>query len=457
MGALLVLPGCGRKERARPAVSPQVSAAVAAARSSCASANIVIVCVDAARRDHIGCYGYDRPTTPEIDKIAAQGIRFETPVTDASYTHSAIASLWTGQYPDTHGFATVQWRLPLKVTTLPEACRATGMRTAVISSSGAVVKPFGFADGVDDFMSLLRPSPGTGQIPDLQQAWGKWLDGIGSQRFFLYVHLMPPHHPYEWSGPFRGKFDPDYRGRIRSTQQILFDLDAGKTRVTERDREHIIAMYDEALRYSDWAVGRLVDDLRKRGLLDKTLLIVLSDHGEGFGEHGRWLHRNTVYNELTHNFIVMRLPAGVKGARKQVPGLAQLCDLAPTLATLTGFKLPSGQIQGRDLASQIFGGPVTREAAFSRSVEGSLRSVEIRGAKGIFDWQGRLLELYDLTSDPAEKTNIVGKRPRLQAHIIAAFQAWAARQEHMRPPGRPSPMPQLNPETKKWLRSLGYL
>jgi arylsulfatase A-like enzyme len=277
--AIVCAPGCGGHGRGGSRTAPPSRAskpgfvgrsgptparAVAAAREACRRANIVIVCLDAARRDHVGCYGYARPTTPEIDRLAAQGVRFANAVSDASYTLAAVASLWSGQYPDTHGASVVGMRLPLALTTLPEVCRAAGMRTAVTTSSGIIIRAHGFGDGVDQFVPVFTARPDQGRVPDLQREWRKWLEAVGRQRFFLYVHIMPPHHPYEVAGQFRGRFDPGYAGSLAPTPEILPQLDAGKLRISQRDRRHIIAMYDESLRYGDWALGTLVRDLRAR-------------------------------------------------------------------------------------------------------------------------------------------------------------------------------------------------
>ncbi|UCH33984.1 MAG: sulfatase [Armatimonadota bacterium] len=420
----------------------------------------MICCVDAARADHVGCYGYGRPTTPEIDALATEGVRFANAVTDATYTLAAVASLFTGQYPDTHGASVVRMRIPLGLTTLPEACRAAGMRTGVLSASGNVIKPHGFGDGVDDFVRVYTGNPEEGRVPDLQRAWREWLAGVGDERFFMYVHIMPPHHPYEQSGQFQGTFDPDYAGTLGPTSEILFKLDAGEMRASERDLRHIVAMYDEALRYADWAVGTLVGDLRERGVLDNTILVVFSDHGEAFGEHGRFLHSSTVYNELTHILLAARLPSRAKAAGRTVTGFAQLSDIAPTLASLAGLELPAEQVQGFDLAPEMFGGRAVRPAAFSRCLREPklLWSAEVAGAKGIFDDTGDLIELYDVSEDPGEEKNVMRERRDLAQRVAAVWRAWAARQAHLGAAGEaPTRREKLDKDTREWLRSLGYL
>ena len=452
VAALLGVAGCGCQD----------ASGRRAARRICASANIVVCCIDAARADHIGWNGYDRPTTPEIDKLASEGVRFENAVTDATYTLAACASLFTGQYPDTHGASGVKMRIPRELTTLPEACRAAGMRTAVFSASGVIIPPHGFRDGVDHFVRVYTGDPREGRLPDQQKAWRQWLDRIGGERFFMYVHINPPHHPYERAGQFRGKFDPDYEGSLGHTMEVMKKIDAGEMQVSDRDLYHIIAMYDEALLYADWAVGTLVRDLRERGLLDNTILVVFSDHGEQFGEHGRFMHSTTVYNELTHILLTARFPAGVKGASQTVAGFAQLSDVAPTLASLAGLELPADQVQGFDLTPEIFGGAQVRPAAFSRCLREPklMRSVEIAGAKGIFDEDGKLSELYDLTVDPGEKTNLLKvarAHPELVGRVTGIWRAWAGRQKHLEAEVPPAGRQKLDKETREWLRAMGYL
>jgi len=461
VGAFAAMPGCGGGKAAEDPAGAGVDSAVPAAREACRSASIVICCIDAARADHVGCYGYHRDTTPKIDELAAQGVRFDLAVTDAPYTRAAVASLWTGLSPDTHGCAVVGTRIPLELTTLPEACEAAGMRTAVVSSSGLIVRPHGFADGVQDFISVHTSDPYQDRVPELRQAWCKWLDGVGGDRFFMYVHIMPPHVPYELSGQFQGRFDPDYNGSLGRTWQLVDDLDNRRVEISERHRHHLIAMYDEALSYADWAVGRLVRDLQDRRLLDKTVLIVFSDHGEAFGEHGRWGHSHTVYEEMTRIPLIARFPAGVAPARPTVAGLAQLSDLAPTLASLCGLGTLGRQAQGRDLTPEIFGGPETRQAAISRSAPGPDErwSVRLPDAKGIFDREGALRELYDLDADPGEQKNLVGTEVALEGPVTDAWKTWDRQQKEQRQRQEAAPVgaPDLDQKTKKWLRSLGYL
>jgi arylsulfatase A-like enzyme len=461
VAAAFAAASCGRaKPRAAPPAPPAASAALAAAREACANANIVICCTDAARRDHFGCYGYGRATTPEIDKLAAEGVRFTNAVTDATYTLGACASLFAGQYPDTHGASVAGMRIPLELTTLPEACRAAGMRTAVLTSSGVIIKPHGFGDGVDDFVRVYQANQADHQVPELQRAWRSWLDGIGDRRFFLYVHIMPPHHPYEEAGPFRGTFDPGYAGTLPPSTTLAFQLDAGEVRLSPRDHQHLLAMYDEVLAYGDWAVGTLVADLRQRGLLDKTLFILFSDHGEGFGEHGRYLHSNTVYDELTHIALIARLPSGVRGAKREVDDYVQLSDMAPTLSSLTGIRFPPGQLQGCDASPAMFDGHSRRSAAFSRCLREPrvLRSVEIPGAKGVFGSDGTLVELYDLKADPGERTNLAAAQTAFAGRVTGLWRDWAGRQQYVgRGEGRRATARGLDTETRKWLRSLGYV
>ncbi|HUT75579.1 MAG TPA: sulfatase [Armatimonadota bacterium] len=442
-----------------PEAEPPARANLAAAQEACGAANIVICVIDAARADHLGCYGYDRPTTPEIDRVAAHGTRFTHAVTDAPFTLAAITSLYTGQYYDTHGVSTASMRIPTELVTLPEACRAAGMRTAVITGSGMIIRGHGLGDGVDHFQVILDRDPAQGSVPALRKAWGAWLDDNRDERFFLYVHIMPPHHPYERAGPFRGRFDRNYRGALPPTSELLLQRDADVLKLSPRDVTHMVDMYDEALAYADWAVGRLVDDLRARGLLDKTVLVLLADHGEAFGEHGQFLHGNTVYNEMTHMPLILRFPAGVKGAAAEVDSLIQLSDLAPTLGALCGFQMPQEQVQGLDASGVIFGDRANaRPAAFSTclALPRIQHAVEIPGAKGIFNDRGRLVQVFDLKADPLERRNLITRRPELAQRLSALWRAWAERQTYIRgaPPAKEG---ELDPDIREWLRTLGYL
>jgi arylsulfatase len=448
------------RENAAPVIEPKVLLRLNAARKACASANIVICCLDAARRDHLSCYGYERPTTPALDQLAGEGVCFENAVSDAAYTLGAIASLWTSQSVDSHGLSAVDMRLSLDTVTLPKICKKAGLRTAVFSTSANVIKAHGFGDGVDKYLTVPFDETQQAVFDKIQLNYRQWLDETGKDRFFMYLHVMPPHHPYEYAGPFKGKFSKNYQSSLEPTLTSLAKLDKKTLQASEQDRRHIIALYDEALRYADSIVGTLVSDLQQRGLLDNTILVVMADHGEAFAEHGRWLHSSTVFNELTHIPLIVRFPKSVKLPAKTVPDLVQLSDLAPTLASLAGLTVPPDSFKGKDLSPALFGGAGFRHAAFSRCLAepNLLWSVEIPGAKGIFNQRGNLTGLYDLTTDPGEKQDIKGTDVMLAQQLTAIWQKWAPQQPLIGAAIKVPPQKlEMDEEIKKSLRSLGYL
>jgi len=472
---LLTMVACG-KNSAPPTLDPQQVEAIAEARAVCSSANIIICCIDAARRDHLGCYGYSRPTTPEIDKLAEQSVLFKNAVSDASYTLAAIASLWTGQAPDSNGLTVVGMRLPLDITTLPEACKEAGLHTAVVSSSNMIHKKFGFGDGADIFHSA---SSDPKQPLPLQKAWQEELAKISRKRFFLYLHIFPPHHPYELSGQFQGEFatshltslaqrpeDTINRHVPESTLDILPQLDQGELVVSEAQRQHIIAMYDERLKYADWIVGRFLADLKQYQVLDNSIFILFADHGESFGEHGRWLHANTVYNAQTHIPLLIRFPVGVEKVPPAVNKLVQLSDIAPTLCFLAGLSFPNGQLQGSDFTSEIFGTSAHSGTAFSRCLKEPrlFWGIELPEGKGIFDENGNLIELYDLQRDPEEKHNLLKKDLKLKTQMVSLYSTWTQRQKHISPAAQEAIKKaaaegrnKLDKEAYRELKALGYL
>jgi arylsulfatase A-like enzyme len=450
-------------------------------------ANAVVVVVDALRADHLGCYGYPRPTSPRIDALAARGTRFTEAVTVSPWTLPAMATAWTGLLPSVHGamdasdmhawIADRDHFRPTSVvdesrTTLAEVLRDHGLATAAFVAGSYPSRVFGMAQGFEEFIDegLFGPRM------QVEALW-RWLDATRPRRFFAYLHVMSVHSPYhapaadpramppgEQGATVRAlladerrrweevDFDPDYEGTIDGTWASLRSIRLSRRLPPVRDVEHLVALYDQGIRYTDYWIGQLADGLAARGLLDSTVLVVTADHGEEFGEHGQLEHSHTFFEE------VMRIPLVIvaPGAGGVVTAQVGLVDLFPTLLDLLAVP-HDGPVQGVSLRPALDGKPLPeREMVGEASQVAGLRALRTPAAKYIAGPDTE--HLFDLRSDPHERHDLCAAdatRCAPYRQRLAALQAQSAAM--LARSGLPRPATAvIDAETGARLRALGY-
>lgn len=456
-------------------------------RSNAETANIVIVVLDAARVDHTGAYGYPRDTTPNIDRIASDALLFEQHFSQFPHTRSSTASLFTGQYPDTHGIYAFSGDLPA-VPTLSTSLRSAGFETGFFSSWFVASPEMGFGEDFD-FVSAprhdtawtgngsaqlggnpvgVRTGQGRRDPGQMLYELSRWLDERGSSRFFAYIHVLPPHSPLDPPEDFARVFArsrPPYLWR----GHLPYD-EIKHTTEREGSIREWANLYDANYLYADWAVGALARLLRDKGLLDKTVLIVTADHGEAFGEHGYEGHIEGVYDELVHIPCVIRFP-GPGAPVGRVRALTETVDVFPTILDLLGLETPE-TVQGKSLIPLITGAtPAVHDFVFAVA-PGTPRSYLIRDLNWalILYRGGKLRALYDLVEDPWQTKNVIDDRPEVAERMADAFKQFAQAQrfpplDYVDPDWKPSSQqvapgertPQMSEETRRQLEALGYV
>ncbi|MGD0111275.1 MAG: sulfatase [Armatimonadota bacterium] len=474
LGALWARSRHGVTASAAAPLTPD-SPVVSALRKSAKNANLVICITDAARADHFGCYGYPRQTTPNIDALARESLKFDEHFCQFSRTKPSTASLFTGQYPDTHLVDKERSYLD-NTFTMARGLQAAGLETALFSSNPNASPGMGigldFQETYDQtqvkplvtrrWEGLTRPEP-------LLTLFQTWLSKHKRSRFFAYVHFDPPHQPYvqpnAMTALFKGKTPPNFR--------------PGSYKFPVGERKSVlpyayapvpewINLYDANLRYGDWAVGELERMLKDAGVFDNTLLIVTADHGEAFGEHGYFWHERGVYDELVHIPLLIRWPKNGVGHRT-IGALTQTIDLLPTIFDAFNLRYPRDGVQGRSLLPLIAG--TTRKIndyAFTRS-DGDPPSYLMRSLDYslILYGNGKWRELYDVKSDPGQRRDVLDQRPTEVKAMIEGFRAFARTQrrqplEFIDPgvkaaPAPASPSIKTTADVRKQLRGLGYL
>jgi len=395
--------------------------------------NIIFIMVDTLRVDHVGCYGYDLPTTPNIDRFAATSTRFERAIAPSSWTVWSVHSLFTSQYPDvlfhSHDAVFQQLKLqaesidlsprngaPLYFTTMAEVFRDRGYSTnAVISNPWLSVSP-GNTQGYDHYddspTMLNRECQETS--PDVTEKAIDRLRQVKDERFFMYLVYMDPHDPY-YQNPGFSFGDSQHDKRIEAAI-------AGSVPPEQlAERRADLRRYNSEIAYTDHAVGQFLKELKAQGLYDDALIVFFGDHGEEFREHGGTNHEKTVYNEVISVPLIIKFPRQQQG--RFVEGSFPLIDLFPSLMQILRYPADHLGLRGDavDLTTLLRCGD---KPIFSATTT-SARCVT-EGQRKYLDWERpeKKQRYFDLAADPLEQHDLLARRPAAANGLIASFKKW---------------------------------
>ena len=398
---------------------------VFAALLGCASGppDVVIVLVDTLRADHMGLYGYDLDTTPNIDDWAREGVVFERHIAQAGYTLPSVSSLMTGMRVSAHGCCVIfEETLAEEHETLAEVFSQAGYHTRAFSQSYALseIAP---EQGFDAFETLDPTKSADDSGAQLALAIHSWFDGQDKKPDprFLYLHFMDPHHPYRAPDGWYGRYDEGYDSAFNGSDLEMDDLVLDPRSATAADIDKLNALYDEEITYLDSLLVDVLERAEEAAGRRGAIVVLTGDHGEQFGEHGTFLHKD-LYQENIHVPLIVR---GAGLSPGEVDDWTQTIDLLPTLAALTEVT-PGTRWQGRDLSSalQASGGV---EAALIHSDHGaSVQAlIDPSGLKYIKQ-QGREF-LFDLNIDPEELMDLSDAMPdevdRLRGELESLLEA----------------------------------
>ena len=286
---------------------------------------------------------------------------FERVYTPAVYTLGAMSSVWTSQYPDRHhSEVSFSAKLPKDRLTLAELLSAQGIHTGGFVANPVAGRLFGFDRGFVDFDEVWSTLGSSGAV--FRTAVPPWLAKNRDRRFFAYVHFREPHFPYDPEPPFDTMFGPDgpIPKAMRRSEPFFRDVNQGRRPFSEAEREHLVRLYDGNVAFADQEIGALRRAMEAEGLWEKTVVIVAADHGEELHERG-WIGHNVhLYEPSVHVPLIVRFPKGTGPSGLRVPALADLLDLAPTIADVFGVRGKGGSdraFQGRSLLPVIAGAP----------------------------------------------------------------------------------------------------
>lgn len=413
--------------------------------------NVILIAIDTLRPDHLGCYGYPKNTSPHIDSLSAESVVFEQAIAAGIPTMPSFTTMLTGLHPLRNGIVAhigENQRLAASIETLPQLARKAGWTT--IGIDNLVIQGGGkgswFARGFDHYSGFLY-TPFTDQSQQLIDRAIRFIDEPYTDRpFFLYCHLWDPHTPYGPPAPYNTMhYTP---GSAEYTMDEVHDLapEYYKAFLAEMKCEHpedyaaYVALYDGEISYVDVQVGRLIAHLKRTGIWDNTILVLMSDHGEAFGEGDIHFDHHGLYDAVTRVALMCRVPGM---APSRISALVSTEDILPSLTALCGWELPTGyDLTGESFAPALHGEAFSgRERVFciesSRQASIAIRTpkwklikpiVKDKYGKMLFHLHGTprdpALLLFDLENDPAEKVNVAERFPELRDQLLAELTAW---------------------------------
>lgn len=427
---------------------------------------IVMITIDTLRRDALTCYNRAGAGTPHLDKLAGDGVRFGAAYSAGPWTIPALVSIMTGVAADVHAVNHDFAAIPEQFETLADRLRGAGYRTAAVGEHpqlarmGRGFEHFDFTPRSLPFHPLMTggrllwrlfaKSHGTDDLPDLARIW---LETYGGETFFLWVHFLDPHGPYTPPVRFLPESPLLERYGNDSLRVRMPDVRAGRAIVQRSEREWLRLLYDAEVRWVDESVGRLLDHLAALDLYDRSLIVVLSDHGEEFWDHGGFEHGHSLYDEL------VRVPLLIKPPGLRVEGVVEkpisTAALTPTLLELAGVASPLAQGEP-SFAHLLRNEPA--QVSIAPIVLGGVEYFEPRvgvvldGHKYIRGLDSGREELYPLADDTSgERRSVLGERPAV-AERARNILASRSPRETRAPTVAPIP-----PAIEAELQALGYV
>lgn len=407
---------------------------LAGLRNAIKRSNVVVILLDAAGAKHFSAYGAPVEATPNLAALARDGIVFEHTTSPASYTLPSVGSLFTGMFPSTHGVVdygseTQRRKLDDSTQTLAQRLKTAGYSThAFISNPNAGPEP-GYDRGFDVYERLYADPElwNEGVTPEAMNASieRRIASGELKEPFFLYAHYFPPHAPYRAPAKYHADLvDAGYAGGADGSRASIEAYRHQGERYTPRDLKHLEQLYLANLRYVDDQLMRLLHALNDRGLAERTLFVIVGDHGEAFGEHANLEHGDTTFAEEIEVPWFLRFPTAVPFPPTRVPGPCSLVDVAPTLLSLLGIDTGTDAADGNDLSSRLFVRTVAidppERPIVSRSAGFEPRYViRLGGFAYHEDLWTRERWLFDLVDDPGETKPAPIERNAVAKHLRA--------------------------------------
>jgi len=461
--------------------------------------NVLLISIDTLRADHLTCYGYKRPTSPNIDQLGREGVVYEKAYSTAVWTPPAHASLLTGLYPSSHG-AVGENRLRRDIPTLAQVLLGCGYKTFGFINNSQVGELVGLEKGHQVYQEIWKGQPSTSLVQrginfllrkgagimgvsdhgahrTNQLAFRSFLDSRDNP-FYMFLHYIEPHNPLDPPSAFKARYWKDISlqnidlkkvGLVANNPLIYF---VDEMTLNSNEIEALKALYDAEINYLDQKIGELTDFLKREGIYDETMIILTADHGEHFGEHNLYSHVSSLYEPIIHIPLIIKYP-GRSDNGKWMSSLVQLVDVFPTVIDVLGLDQQlSEKVQGVSLGGtkEIFHEFIIAEwegriPSFIMKRVGNPDSSEVvrrfkdpmvmirQGDHKFIKSESGKEELYDIGRDKDERFNKIGEEKIIAAELKKKLLKWQAMNQKIEHEKQSS----VDELTKKNLESLGYL
>jgi arylsulfatase A-like enzyme len=466
--------------------------------------NIILITIDTVRADHLGAYGYDPAISPNIDALARKGVLFRQAISQSPWTLTSVCSTITSMYPTeleifVRPGAVPQTHLDEMRTTLAEALHAGGYRTQAYMTNAWLVPENGVDQGFENFVGIRFAEPfDQNQLlkhPLLALAADSWPDlwplllkshellfdprlttaedrryvttyGMDyirlhrNERFFLWLYYMDVHTTYTPSDPFPSAppgISPEELDRLEHLDFWPL-VDNGPRLVPPEELPAFVSLYDGEIHGVDYWIGQLTAELERQGLADRTVIVLHSDHGEEFLDHGGFVHGTTLYDELVRVPLIIAGPA-VAAPGRVVDTPVRLLDVMPTLLDIAGVPVPQ-EAQGRSLVPLLQGQDMEEVPIYSEMLHTTAfdrKAVRYQGWKLIYGFVDEKVELYDLRSDPREQVNLAGAEPQRVDEYLRLLRRWLSQSiKAAETLPRSEPPAPMDESVREMLRQGGY-
>jgi arylsulfatase A-like enzyme len=408
---------------------------------------VLLITIDALRPHHLGCYGYHRKTSPRIDALAQEGALFKNVIAQAPWSLPSITSIMTSLYPSTHKVVQQNNKLGPSVKPLAQILGEHGYVTGAFTGVSGFCGAFYHNRGFDIYHDSWKTAP------QLTQIAVQWLNHVKDSNFFAFIHYFDVHSDYNPPPPYNTMYDADYTGIFDGTTETLDKIFKKELTPTQRDIEHITALYDGGITYTDDFLGQLFEQIDALGLRDNTVIIISADHGEELYEHGATVHRQ-LYEETIKIPLIMRLPGRIPSGTIRTRQVRSI-DIMPTILDILNITIDQ-KMQGISLLPIIDNKDRRNHLAICETEKyGGFRALRIDNEwKLIHNMHKKTSELYNLNNDPNETHDLapteVAKTKELEKVLF----------EHMEKINTFLPVTseevEVTPELQERLRSLGY-
>jgi arylsulfatase A-like enzyme len=437
--------------------------------------NIILISLDTLRADHLGCYGYERETSPAIDTLAEDSALFLNTYSSSPWTLSSHVSLLTSLNPMRHGVHYENEKMDSSLVTLADLLRQEGFACSAFTGGGFVNSVYGFSKGFDSYGQSSRGIRQKDSAEWICASVLDWIDDHRDRDFFLFIHTYQPHNPFSSPPPFNSFFlDEDDRWDEIDMLEYVGGKKGIFKKLPDRERRNIVNLYDGEIRYTDAKlIGPLMERLKELGIYDSSLIILTSDHGEEFYDHNGWEHGHTLYDELLKVPLIIKLPES-QFAKTRISTIVRLIDVMPTILDEQGISVSGLDLDGKSLVPVLRGKEVADRRFVAYKADNILDS-HVPQKLSVNEERNKLIlnrsftaqqldffafpppepvpvELYDLSESPAEKKNIVDEKPRIASRLVQLINDLYAKIKEGK-----SEKADIDKELLEQLRALGYL